>query len=522
MSDSLIYCSSTNNKLKLHQRLEFDSFFKVKRIDNNKKYGNKCFEINSTQKSFLCVCENNLVRESWCDDIQRCLDNINFMKNDQQKTTRILEVAPVWFPDDFSDKCMNPECMKKFTFTRRRHHCRYCGYIICQKCGEYKLPHFNTSDNSQMVRVDIMCYNKYRAHFNIEPAQKSTKKLKRTSIILNHIKTKKKRASLSSFASLSSEYNINPIAPIPSTSTPTITSYASSNNLNMEKMDELNINASSLPISFYHFQQKQIEQKQIDFDFKFDDKLSTNNKSMTNQINTNNFNLDKFRVVVDDINLYKDKDFKFKVKSTQSIKNKEKLDGFYIDDSFKIVYLPQFKVFISSMDVREIGDDEDDKKEKEKKKEEQYDIKRIIMTLDEFMKHRPNKKELCHKNILKQNDIENQAIFREKVNYLEATKTLKTKLNQRPSFNEIASRGIFKKCKAMKMSDNASESMLILDKISKVTINKIDCLRIICKDSHKKRTLIIPCEKLMKMMPFGNRKNRNYPFSEIDASNISL
>merc|ERR1712154_483188 len=116
-----------------------------------------------------------------------------------------------------------------------------------------------------------------------------------------------------------------------------------------EKMDELNINASSLPISFYHFQQKQIEQKQIDFDFKFDDKLSTNNKSMTNQINTNN------------INLYKDKDFKFKVKSTQSIKNKEKLDGFYIDDSFKIVYLPQFKLFISSMDVREIGDDEDDK-----------------------------------------------------------------------------------------------------------------------------------------------------------------
>merc|ERR1712176_1504259 len=82
-SDLLIYCSvSGKDKLKLHQRMPFDTYFKVKKVDNNRKYGNKCFEINSTQKSFLTICEDNGVREGWYND--------------------------------FSDRCMVPQCMKKF------------------------------------------------------------------------------------------------------------------------------------------------------------------------------------------------------------------------------------------------------------------------------------------------------------------------------------------------------------------------------------------------------------------------
>ena len=126
-SDILIYCSESgpNNKLKLHQRLEFDLYFKIKKVDNNRKYGNKCFEINSTQKSFLCVCDDNNIRQSWYKDIQQCLDKMrkNRKLQDSKKTDgRILDTAPVWIPDDFSDRCMVPNCMKKFTFTRRRHH----------------------------------------------------------------------------------------------------------------------------------------------------------------------------------------------------------------------------------------------------------------------------------------------------------------------------------------------------------------------------------------------------------------
>ncbi|KAG9334094.1 hypothetical protein JZ751_009186 [Albula glossodonta] len=42
------------------------------------------------------------------------------------------EVAPVWVPD-----CQAPICMKcevKFTFTKRRHHCRACGKVFCAAC----------------------------------------------------------------------------------------------------------------------------------------------------------------------------------------------------------------------------------------------------------------------------------------------------------------------------------------------------------------------------------------------------
>eukprot|EP01084_Bolivina_argentea_P017178 32079_1 len=167
-SDILIYCSeSTRYGLKLHQKLEFDLYFRIKKVDNNRKYGNKCFELNSTQKPFLVICDDNSTRASWFNDVQQCLDKMrrNRKLADSKKMDgRILDVAPVWIPDDFSDRCMIPQCMKKFTFTRRRHHCRYCGRLICSACSKNQLPHFNIQ-NKEIVRVGTLCYNKYKLNF---------------------------------------------------------------------------------------------------------------------------------------------------------------------------------------------------------------------------------------------------------------------------------------------------------------------------------------------------------------------
>ncbi|TMW57101.1 hypothetical protein Poli38472_003026 [Pythium oligandrum] len=41
--------------------------------------------------------------------------------------------APVWVPDEDRSACM--ECHKKFgSLGTRRHHCRYCGRLLCSKC----------------------------------------------------------------------------------------------------------------------------------------------------------------------------------------------------------------------------------------------------------------------------------------------------------------------------------------------------------------------------------------------------
>ncbi|XP_069014038.1 zinc finger FYVE domain-containing protein 9 isoform X1 [Embiotoca jacksoni] len=46
------------------------------------------------------------------------------------------EVAPVWVPDSQAPVCM--KCDVRFTFTKRRHHCRACGKVFCATCCSLK------------------------------------------------------------------------------------------------------------------------------------------------------------------------------------------------------------------------------------------------------------------------------------------------------------------------------------------------------------------------------------------------
>ncbi|NXB02914.1 ZFY16 protein, partial [Cnemophilus loriae] len=43
---------------------------------------------------------------------------------------------PLWVPDSEAPNCMN--CRAKFTFTKRRHHCRACGKVFCGSCCKRK------------------------------------------------------------------------------------------------------------------------------------------------------------------------------------------------------------------------------------------------------------------------------------------------------------------------------------------------------------------------------------------------
>ncbi|XP_012998889.1 zinc finger FYVE domain-containing protein 16 isoform X3 [Cavia porcellus] len=60
---------------------------------------------------------------------------------------------PTWVPDSEAPNCMH--CQVKFTFTKRRHHCRACGKVFCGVCcnRKCKLPYLEKE-----ARVCVICY----------------------------------------------------------------------------------------------------------------------------------------------------------------------------------------------------------------------------------------------------------------------------------------------------------------------------------------------------------------------------
>lgn len=40
-----------------------------------------------------------------------------------------------WIPDDLVHLC--PTCARSFGLLQRKHHCRLCGAIMCNKCSQF-------------------------------------------------------------------------------------------------------------------------------------------------------------------------------------------------------------------------------------------------------------------------------------------------------------------------------------------------------------------------------------------------
>ncbi|XP_027976322.1 FYVE, RhoGEF and PH domain-containing protein 2 isoform X1 [Eumetopias jubatus] len=63
--------------------------------------------------------------------------------------------APQWVRDKMVTMCMR--CQEPFNaLTRRRHHCRACGYVVCARCSEYRAE-LQYNDN-RPSRVCFHCY----------------------------------------------------------------------------------------------------------------------------------------------------------------------------------------------------------------------------------------------------------------------------------------------------------------------------------------------------------------------------
>ena len=60
-----------------------------------------------------------------------------------------------WKPNNSSNKCSN--CDAKFTFTRRKHHCRKCGELVCLNCSTQRVVIAAVGKN-QKLRICDLCF----------------------------------------------------------------------------------------------------------------------------------------------------------------------------------------------------------------------------------------------------------------------------------------------------------------------------------------------------------------------------
>ena len=105
-------------------------------MPHHDKYNDCAFELHSSVKSFVLHCKDFQSKQEWMRDLDKVIADLALRPN---KTQQRELAAPLMVPDDWADECQMPDCATKFSFVNRRHHCRYCGKLICSKCGKYKL-----------------------------------------------------------------------------------------------------------------------------------------------------------------------------------------------------------------------------------------------------------------------------------------------------------------------------------------------------------------------------------------------
>lgn len=69
---------------------------------------------------------------------------------------QIGKMAPYWVPDNMTVFCM--QCNQKFSFIKRRHHCRACGLVLCSACCSLKakLEYLGDVEARICVQCDII------------------------------------------------------------------------------------------------------------------------------------------------------------------------------------------------------------------------------------------------------------------------------------------------------------------------------------------------------------------------------
>nr|XP_020480649.1 pleckstrin homology domain-containing family F member 1-like [Monopterus albus] len=107
--------------------------------------------IRTPRKSFLVSAPSYEEKQAWMNHIQECRSS--WLQGSSCQPGSNFAVS--WIPDQAAYKCMR--CLDKFTTTRRRHHCRKCGFLVCNSCSKQRevIDHIHPT---KQQRVCILCH----------------------------------------------------------------------------------------------------------------------------------------------------------------------------------------------------------------------------------------------------------------------------------------------------------------------------------------------------------------------------
>ncbi|XP_041441781.1 FYVE, RhoGEF and PH domain-containing protein 4 isoform X2 [Xenopus laevis] len=170
LNNMLLYCvpkfSLVGTKYSLRTKIGPEGMTVVE--TQNEDYPHT-FQISGKERTLELQASSEQNKEEWIKALRDTIAEVQ-QKNETFKIAIAKELeetpaevsraelglrAPRWIRDNEVTMCM--KCKEQFNaLTRRRHHCRACGYVVCWKCSDYKAP--LEYDSNKMNKVCKDCY----------------------------------------------------------------------------------------------------------------------------------------------------------------------------------------------------------------------------------------------------------------------------------------------------------------------------------------------------------------------------
>ncbi|XP_051247967.1 FYVE, RhoGEF and PH domain-containing protein 4-like isoform X2 [Dicentrarchus labrax] len=124
------------------------------------------FQVSGKERTLELQASSEQDRDEWIKLIQEAIDVFQKKNETFKLASKELNVeepieelgrrAPRWIRDNEVTMCM--KCQEPFNaLTRRRHHCRACGCVVCWKCSDNKVA--LEYDNNKLNKVCKACYS---------------------------------------------------------------------------------------------------------------------------------------------------------------------------------------------------------------------------------------------------------------------------------------------------------------------------------------------------------------------------